>query len=92
MGKVKVTVKRDRNICFEPLKNFKWFREDDIGQKFLIADYQPGFEYNCSVKPVHDVLAKMIPIWEKEGKIEVRPSKRLVRVVAKGVVTDKKEK
>lgn len=89
MPKVKVTtVKRDRNICFEPLKDFSWFKEDDLGQRTLVAQYQVGLEYNCSINPVHDALAEMIPTWLSEKKIITKLSVRKIRVVAKGTVTE----
>lgn len=83
-----IKVKRDRNICFEPLEDFSWFKEDGLGQRALVAQYQVGLEYNCSIKPVHDDLADMLKTWIDEKKIITKLSTRKIRVVAKGTVSE----
>lgn len=88
-----MTKQRIQSICFEPLKEFKWFRKMENGETKLIGVYQPGLEYTCTPQPKHDVLFAQMQIWLEEKKIRVYPksaSPRQVRVVAKGVVSDKK--
>lgn len=86
---------RDRDWCFEPLEEFSWFREDDAGQRFLVAVYSPGQEYTCTAAPKHDELFDKMQGWSDEGKITAYPrsaSKRKIRVVAQGVVTEGSKK
>lgn len=86
---------RDRDWCFEPLEEFSWFREDDAGQRFLVAVYSPGQEYTCTTASKHDELFGKMQDWSDEGKVIVYPrsaSKRKIRVVAQGVVTEGSKK
>ena len=82
---------RTEDMCFEPLENFKWFKEDAEGQKILIANYLPGFEYTCTTQAKHDALAEQMVVWEEDGKIRVYPrsgSPRVVRVTGTAEVGD----
>lgn len=82
---------RDRDWCFEPLEEFSWFREDAVGQRFLVAVYSPGQEYTCGVSDKHDELFGKMQQWAEEGKITIYPrsaSKRKIRVAAQGTVTE----
>jgi hypothetical protein len=82
---------RDRDWCFEPKEEFPWFREDAVGQRFLVALYSPGQEYTCTTQAKHDELFEKLQEWSAEGKVIIYPrsaSKRKNRIVAQGKVTD----
>lgn len=37
----------------------------------LIGQYLPGMKYNCTKKPIHDILRVQCSRWVEEGKISV---------------------